>query len=354
MISMSYAIVDIETTGGYASGSGITEIAILIHDGVSVTDRFETLLNPGLPIPLSIQSLTGIDPQMVADKPHFSEVADQVFRMLSGRTFIAHNVNFDYSFIKHYLQLAGYDYHAPKLCTVRLSRKIKPGLKSYSLGKLCDALGITIENRHRAGGDADATAILFSKLVAWDTEGHIREMLKKTSKEQQLPPNLSREDFLKLPDCPGVYYFKDATGKDIYVGKALNLKKRVGQHFTGHNTDPQRQHFLRNIHSIGFEPCGTELMALLLEAAEIKRLWPLYNRAMKRPEPRFALYTYEDGEGYLRLAIGKHGKYHQTVHVFNKESEGILMLRKLVIDYQLNPAKCAFQHGIARPGKMFT
>jgi len=339
---MFYAVVDIETTGGFASGSGITEIAILIHDGKALIERYETLINPQKPIPLSIQALTGINDQMVADAPLFSDVAARIHQLLSGCVFVAHNVNFDYSFVKHHLSLAGYSFDARRLCTVRMSRQIKPGLKSYSLGKLCDALGIKIENRHRAGGDAQATAILFSKLLSWDLEGHIPAMLKRNSKDQQLPPNLSREDFLKLPSGAGVYYFKDKLGKEIYVGKALNLKKRVASHFTGHNQGPQRQHFLRDIFTIDFELCGTELIAFLLEAAEIKRLWPKYNRAMKRPEPRFALYAYEDSEGFMRLALGKFSKSQQAIQVFDREADGIRMLRKLVIDYKLSAQRCYY------------
>ncbi len=269
-----YAIVDIETTGGYAAGSGITEIAILIHDGEQVIDRFETLVDPQRDIPRSIQLLTGINEDMIAGSPVFDDIAERVYYLLAGRVFVAHNVNFDYSFLKHHLGLAGYQYSAPKLCTVRLSRKIKPGLPSYSLGNLCDTLGIPLSNRHRAGGDADATAVLFSNLCQWDTEGHMADMLKKTSKEQALPPNLPREDFDVLPSCPGVYYFRDKAGKVIYVGKATNIRKRVSSHFTGHNPNPQRQNFLRNIYAIDHEPCGTELMALLLETTEIKGCGP--------------------------------------------------------------------------------
>jgi len=339
---MFYAIVDIETTGGFASGSGITEIAILIHDGTAVVDRYVTLINPQRPIPLAIQGLTGIDDQMVANAPLFSEQAEKIHQMLSGCVFIAHNVNFDYSFVKHHLSLSGYEFDAPKLCTVRMSRQIKPGLRSYSLGKLCDALGIQIQNRHRAGGDAEATAILFSKLLSWDLEGHIPAMLKRSSKDQQLPPNLARDDFFKLPSCPGVYYFKDNLGKEVYVGKALNLKKRVASHFTGNNQGPQRQNFLREIFSIDFKPCGTELMALLLEATEIRTLWPKYNRAMKKPEPRFALHAYEDAHGFLRLAVGKYNKNLPGVQVFDREADGIRMLRKLVIDFKLCADRCYY------------
>src|SRR5690606_31784257 len=262
-----YAIVDIETTGGYASGSGITEIAILIHDGARVVDRFTSLINPHRPIPLAIQALTGITDALVADSPAFNELAPRIFEWLADRVFVAHNVNFDYSFLKHHLAAAGYHLDVRKLCTVRMSRKLRPGLPSYSLGKLCDALGIPISHRHRASGDAEATAILFGQLVQGDSEGVIAEMLKKTSKHQQLPPNLPKEQFDALPNCAGVYYFRDKGGKAIYVGKALDIRKRVAQHFTGHTPQVQRQHFLRHIHAVTYERCGTELMALLLEAA---------------------------------------------------------------------------------------
>ncbi|WP_118951548.1 exonuclease domain-containing protein [Taibaiella helva] len=337
---MEFAIVDIETTGGYAAGSSITEIAILIHDGKKVCDRYETLVNPQRPVPLSIQLLTGIDDAMLAHSPAFDEIAGKVYELLNGRIFVAHSVNFDYSFIRHQLEAAGFTFSASKLCTVRLSRKVRPGLPSYSLGRLCDTLDIPLSNRHRAGGDADATAILFSRLCAWDTEGHLQAMLKKQSKEQTLPPNLPKEDFEALPQCPGVYYFRDRTGKVIYVGKATNIRKRVSSHFTGHNPNPQRQHFLRNIYSIRYERCGTELFALLLEAVEIKRLWPAFNRAQKHHEAKFGLYLYEDLNGYLRLVVGRHNKYQPGLHVFSREYDARNLLHKLVRHFGLCPALC--------------
>ena len=344
---MEYAIVDIETTGGYASGGGITEIAILIHDGRKVTDRFETLINPQQTIPYFIQVLTGIDNEMISEKPLFSEVAEKIYTMLIGRVFVAHHVNFDYSFIRHSLTKAGFEYNAPKLCTVRMCRKIKPGLPSYSLGRLCTSFEIPIFNRHRAGGDADATAILFTRLLEWDADGHIPAMLK-SSGDQQLPPNLPREEYEKLPLCPGVYYFRNEHAKVIYVGKAINLKKRVASHFSGNNPKAQRQNFLKHIHSITYEACGTELMALLLEAIEIKRLWPIFNRAMKKFEPRFALYCYEDGKGYLRLAIGKHGKYQSAEMLFHNQLDAYKMLSRLRDEFQLEPRFCHFYNSKSR------
>jgi DNA polymerase-3 subunit epsilon len=337
---MEYAIVDIETTGGYASGSSITEIAIRIFDGSRVIDRFDTLVKPDHHIPLYITALTGINYDMVCNSPAFEDIAAKVFAMLDKRIFVAHNVNFDYSFLKHYLEYAGYSYAAPKLCTVRMARKIRPGLASYGLDNLCHALGITIENRHRAGGDADATVILFSKLLEWDTTGVTQIMLKRGVGEQHLPPNLPKEDFEALPDKPGVYYFLDSKGKAIYVGKAKNIKKRVAQHFTGNNPHPQRQNFMRDIYSITFEICGTELMAFILEAIEIKRIWPKYNRALKKYEPKFGLFAYEDLQGYKRLFIGKYNKSNLPLQVFTTREGGINKLHELVRRFDLCASLC--------------
>lgn len=335
-----YAIVDIETTGGHASGNGITEIAVIVYDGRQVIDRYVSLINPHCPIPLSIQSMTGITDELVAGSPSFDELAPRIHALLSGRIFVAHNVNFDYSFLKHHLAVAGYHLDVPKLCTIRMSRKLLPGLPSYSLARLCDVLSIPISNRHRAQGDAEATAVLFGQLLHRDTAGVISEMLKKTSKHQQLPPNLPKEQFDALPHATGVYYFRDKGGKVIYVGKAGDIRKRIAQHFTGHSPQQQRQHFLRYIHGVTYERCGTELMALLLEAIEIQRLWPPYNRALKRFEPKYALYTYTDYGGYLRLAIGKHCKHHNHVHVFNHQLDAYNLLHRLIREFSLHPRLC--------------
>lgn len=350
MCAMEYAIVDIETTGGNAANSRITEIAIRIHNGLEVTDRFDTLINPGRDIPPAIFALTGIDNDMVRDAPPFEDIASRVYAMLKDRVFVAHNVNFDYSFIRHQLEACGYNWTAPRLCTVRTARKIKPGLRSYSLGNLCENLEIPLHNRHRAGGDCDATALLFSKLLEWDTDNTIRDMLKKVSGDQRLPPNLPQEQYEKLPGKPGVYYFHDQKGKVIYVGKALNIKKRVGQHFSGHNIRPQRQHFLREIFSLSYEVCATELMALLLECIEIRRLWPAHNRALKRFEPRFGLFVYEDLEGYKRLAVGKLSRPHSCVTVVNREYEAAQLLKKLADQFSIDIRFCRFStQAPARP-----
>ncbi len=168
-----YCIVDVETTGGVKGPTRLTEIAIFRHDGRQVVDSFHSLLNPGCPIPPFIQGLTGISDEMVADAPAFADVASDVLSITQDAIFVAHNVGFDFNFIRKELDWLGYDYFRRTLCTVRTSRKLIPGYPSYSLGKLCRSLNIPLNGRHRAQGDAAATVLLFEMLLRHDAQGLI-------------------------------------------------------------------------------------------------------------------------------------------------------------------------------------
>lgn len=341
-----YAIVDIETTGGYAARNGIIEISIQVFDGTEVIEHFETLINPHQTIPRYIQAFTGIDNEMVQDAPSFEDVAENIFTILQGNVFVAHNVNFDYSFVKNHLEVFGYTLNTKKLCTVRLARQIFPGLPSYSLGNLCHSLGIELKDRHRAGGDAAATVTLFKLMLQQDAKGVIPASLKKTSKEQTLPPHVPKGDFLKLPAAPGVYYFHDQSGKVVYVGKAKNIKSRVNSHFSNNSDSRQKQNFLRHIYSISFQPTATELMAAILESTEIKRLWPAFNTSQKKPEELFGIFVYEDQNGYMRLAIEKKRKNANPVCTFHYKVDGHGVLRKLMKEFLLCPKLCFMQTSV--------
>lgn len=338
-----FAIVDIETTGGYASNNDITEVAIVLHDGQTVTGSFESLVYTPKEIPRYIQALTGITPSMLEEAPTMEELAPRIYNLLQDRIFVAHNVNFDYSFIKHQLAQYGFELDCQRLCTVRLSRQVFPGLHGYGLGKLCARFDISNERHHRAGGDARATARLFDLLLennAWD---FIRKMIMPRSAEQSLPPQLPAADIEQLPYQPGVYYFHDQKGKIIYVGKAKNLRYRVRSHFSNNGGGRQRQNFLRHVHRISFQSCGTELMAFILESVEIKKHWPAFNRSQKRATARFALYCFEDGNGYCRLAIDRKRKNLQALYQFDLLVEGHRVLRRLISQYGLCQRLCYIQ-----------
>jgi len=292
-----YSIIDIETTGLGPKSGKITEIAIFVHDGEKIVDEFNTLINPEIKIPYRITQMTGINNKMVKNAPRFYEVARKIVEMTEGTTIVAHNVNFDYNFIRQEFRELGYDFKRDKMCTVRLSRKLLPGRRSYSLGKLCDELNIKNPHRHRARGDATATVRLFELLLK--AEKNLKEISLIG-----LNTNLDRKDIDNLPHKPGVYYFYNDKGDVIYIGKSLNIHDRVMSHLTNYNT--KRAIEMRNqIASISYEPTGNELVALLLESDEIKKYKPKFNRAQRRTSFPWGLYKFTDDNGYLRLRIAK-------------------------------------------------
>lgn len=338
-----YAIVDIETTGGYAANHRITEVAVFLHDGMQITDTYHTLVNPGRNIPYYITGLTGISTEMVLDAPTFEEVAEDLYNLLDGKVFVAHNAQFDYSFLKREFELVGFTWQAKKLCTVRLSRKIIPGLRSYNLGSLAESLGIEIENRHRASGDAHATVKIFDQLLRRDQDNQIAKALKRNSGETILPPNLSREDFDRLPAQPGVYYFLNARGQVIYVGKAINIKKRIAGHFTGDAREWSRSKIRNEIHNIRYELTGNELIALIMESQEIRRLWPKYNQAQKFKVEEWGIYGYEDRNGYLRFSVNMVTRGSSPMIRFSTKGEAWNFLWEKVRAYDLCPKLSGLQ-----------
>ncbi len=338
-----YAIVDIETTGGYADYHRITEIAIYHHDGIRITDKFQTLINPGRNIPYFITGLTGITTNMIKDAPPFEEVSKEIFSWLEGHIFVAHNAHFDYSFLKKEFEAQGINWQSKKLCTVRLSRKIIPGLRSYSLGRLAESLGVRIPDRHRAGGDAQATAKIFDILLKRDNAGVIAKALKRNSGETILPPNLPKEEFDKLPAKAGVYYFQDARGNIIYVGKANNIKKRIAGHFTGDAREWNRSNIRNEIHTINFELTGNELIALILESQEIRRLWPKYNLAQKYKTQEWGIYDYEDRTGYLRFCVNEVSRGTRPLITFSSKGDAWSFMWEKVREFDLCPKLSGLQ-----------
>jgi len=300
-----YAIVDIETTGGQPDRDRITEIAVVLHDGTEVIECFETLINPGRSIPYEITQLTGITNEMVRDAPPFYEVARRIVELTEGAVFVAHNVRFDYSFVKSAFKDLGFNFQRKTLCTVRMSRKAFPGLPSYSLGKLCQSLGVSIKHRHRAMGDAEATAEVFGMIIRKENVQVADDWLSQEIKSQTLPPRITRAQVMALPEATGVYYFHDESGNVIYVGKSINIRKRIIQHFQVDYKSRKSIEFKNTIADISYEVMGSELVALLYESDEIKRIRPRFNVSQKRSKavPFYGLFEETDKNGYLCLHV---------------------------------------------------
>lgn len=341
---MKYAIIDIETTGGSPRTEKITEIAIFIHDGLQVIDEFTTLINPERTIPSYITSLTGITNDMVYDAPKFYEVAKDIVLFTEDCIFVAHNANFDYSFVKAEFKNLGFDYQRKTLDTVRLSRKLLPGHASYSLGRLCDDLGIRINGRHRAAGDALATVKLFELLLqhneafqeAADPEAY--KLLKG------IDSAFHRELVAKVPEATGVYYLYDEAQQLIYIGKSINLKKRVIQHLR--NTGGKKALELRQrIARVDVKLTGSELVALLLESDEIKKHKPLYNRLQRRSLLNIGLMAGYDLNGYINLKLERlTSKSEVPLATFANMTEAKNFFFKRVEYYHLCQKLCGLYH----------
>ncbi|MEM9546749.1 MAG: exonuclease domain-containing protein [Bacteroidota bacterium] len=312
-----YAVVDLETTGGIAKRDKITEIGIVIFDGKEVIKTYQTLVNPGRSIPPEITRITGITNEMVTDAPFFYEVAKDVVELTEGAIFVAHNVRFDYSFLKEQFASLGYTFTKRQLCTVRLSRRAFPGLRSYSLGNLIRHFNIEVGARHRALDDALATAELLKKILNQDyADQTINQIVNAGIKSSKLPKEITLEKLHALPETPGVYYLHNTYGKVIYVGKSINIKKRVMQHFS--KTTQKAERLARMVTDITTEETGNELVAMLLESFEIKALQPEVNRAQRTSEYPYFIHHYYDSRGYLNFAWEKSSiKSRKNKHILS-------------------------------------
>ncbi len=327
-----FAVIDVETTGLSSKNEKITEIAILLHDGQKVTNSFSTLVNPEKKIPYRITQITGISNQMVSNAPKFYELAKKIIELTQDRIIVGHNVRFDYSFLQNEFAEFDYLFKRKTLCTVKTSRKLIPGQASYSLGKLTTSLGIPHYDKHRALGDAKATATLLNILLKIDPNIGGEDAIK-------LPKALSKEQIANIPRKTGVYYFLNSKDEIIYVGKSIDIHKRVIQHLNNYSSKKSIE-MLNQINDIKFIITGSELVALLLESNEIKTIKPIFNRAQRRNIYNYGLYSSIDANGYFNFRISKIGPVTKPLTSFQNMQSAKEFLFKMVDDYELCQKLC--------------
>ena len=295
MKDVKFAITDIETTGNGIKGNRITEVCVIIVQDGKVIDEYSSLVNPSQAIPLYIESLTGINDEMVSSAPQFSEIADKIEKITKDCVFVAHNVNFDYNIIKAEFSNLDREFKRKRLCTVRLTKKLIPGLFSYSLGNICTSINIPHIDRHRAKGDCDATVTLFQRCISLDPEFEvINQFLNQKTAASYLPPNFKSSDFEKLPVTTGVYFFKDKDGRPLYIGKAKNIKSRIKSHFQERSN--RKYKLMQETYSIDYELTGNELLALLRESELILKYYPKFNKAQKKSKQTVYAYLVSQPE----------------------------------------------------------
>ncbi|MDX1769478.1 MAG: exonuclease domain-containing protein, partial [Arenibacter troitsensis] len=337
-----YAIVETENTGLRGEDNKITEICILIHDGQKVVREFSSLVNPEVSIKYKVTRRNGIKDDMLLGAPKFYEIAKEVVALTTDCIFISHHVNFNFNGVKNELASLGGVYKRKRISTLRLSRKLIPGQQSYSLGAICNQLGINVGQLQGAKEKAEATVSLLEKLWTVDTDGVFNFMLGPKSGQASLPPLWPKSVVTSLPHVTGVYYFKNSLGKIIYVGKAKDIKQRVLSHVYSRAHKEMRLCF-ETAH-IDYTHTGSELVALLLESDEIKKHFPKFNRAQKRTGYRYGLGTRVDKNGIMHLFYDRLGKLKAPLACFYNQGECRTFLEELCETYGLCPRYCSLQH----------
>lgn len=320
-----YAVVDLETTGSHPSHDNIIEIAVYLHDGENVTDKFCSLLNPGHPIPPFISKLTGITNDMVANAPTFSDIAQQLSEFLRGRVFVAHNVQFDHSFLKQSLLRHGHDLECEMLCTIKAGRALIPGLASYKLSSLCKALDIQLNNAHRAYADALATAhvltVLNERAKGNLNPYHYQKEVRKN------PSRIPEESLDALPSQAGLLFFLAENGEVLLVSGSSNIRKKAWSLV-------KRFHHKRLLPlateaaSVSYEITGSEILASVLEIQNCKDSKPKFNRLNKGFESRCVITDVVDDQGLLHLQIASHKTGGNRYRTFSSNTEARRILKE--------------------------
>lgn len=295
-------------------------------------DQFISLVNPERKIQEFVVNLTGINSAMLRNAPKFYEVAKRIVEITDDCILVAHNAKFDYRILRTEFKRLGFEFKRKTLCTVELSKELIPNQQSYSLGKLTRALGIPVSDRHRAAGDATATVKLFKLLLNKDTEKYIvKDAVRLEPKFQMEPRHI--EIIEQLPSETGVYYIHKTDGEIIYIGKSNNIRKRINQHFT--STNPKSKKIQRLVSAVTYEKTGSELVALLKESEEIKKIKPIYNRALRRTIFTHALYSFLDDNGYLNLKIDIADGRKKPITTFSNRNSAKQFMFKIVEEYSL-------------------
>ncbi len=334
--------VDVETNGmSHVSGRVIEVGAIRVENG-QVTQTFNKLIDPEVAIPQFISRLTGINQADVTGAPTFSMVADELYDILRGAVFVAHNVRFDYSFIKQEFKRVGKSFSPRQLCTVKLSRALYPDQSSHKLQSLIERHGFAASRRHRAFDDADVLRQFTQHIQQTFPPETIQAAIAKQLKAPALPKGLAPSVVAGLPEEAGVYIFEDAVGRTLYIGKSVNIKKRVQSHFSSDHAAVNEFKITQTIQNVSYQQTNGELEALLLESQMVKELQPLHNKRLRKTKKLLLAIKQLDAEGYITVKLEEAAEINPARHadvlaVFPQRGKARQVFNQVVKDYNLCP-----------------
>jgi DNA polymerase III subunit epsilon len=347
LAEVEFVVLDLETTGGSPSADRITEVGAVKVRGGQVLGTFHALVDPGVPIPPLISALTGITDPMVAGAEPIEVVLPCLLEFLGGAVLVAHNAAFDRRFVQANLERHGYRRAANRVvCTARLARKLLPRdeVPNVRLATLAAVLGSSVTPCHRALTDARATVdVLHALLERAGSYGvlALEDLL-------QFPTARADASFRKvhladrLPRRPGVYLFRDAAGRILYIGKAKDLRARVRSYFSG-DQRAKVADLLRELAAIDHQVCASELEASVREVRLIRRHRPRYNRRSRNPE-RYC-YLKLTVERFPRLSVVRRVLPDQARYLGPFRSAGQAEQVKAAIEDALPLRRCTARLG---------
>ncbi|MDP3688770.1 MAG: exonuclease domain-containing protein [Sulfurimicrobium sp.] len=348
-LELPLVFVDLETTGANASGDRITEIGIVevSEHGVS---EWSTLVNPQAPISPFIQRLTGISNEMVSTAPTFAEVAGALLERLRGRLFIAHNVRFDYGFLRSEFKRAGLDFRADVLCTVKLSRKLFPQHPKHNLDALVERHQLPVTSRHRALADARAIHAFWCKIHEELPVESIQDALHELLKPPRLPPGLDVSTVEDLPEAHGVYLFYGENDAPLFIGKSSNIRRSALAHFAADRKHHRDTMIAEQIRRIAWIETAGDLGAQLTESRLLKTLHPVHNPPRKGDHELCAwkLEPADNGGMTVRLVYAREldfGTETGLYGLFSSKRKAVDALREIAAAHRL----CLIQLGLEHP-----
>ncbi len=301
------SFVDIETTGGSVLYDRVIEVGVIRVEKddrtqhYQVAEEFKTLIDPGQHLPPEITGLTGITAVELESAPEFGQIKDDLLETLQDSVFVAHNVRFDYGFLKQEYRRFGMDFSPKHFCSVKLSRLLFPKERLHNLDAIMTRFGFSCENRHRALDDARVVWEFFRTVLADQGVERVLEAVNTAMKKPATPIKIPQSQIDDLPELPGVYIFYGEKGMPLYVGKSVNIRERVMSHFTNDHNSSTEMRISQQIESIETVVTSGELGALLKEAVLVKQMQPLYNRALRNSQKLTILKEVVDKEGYKSI-----------------------------------------------------
>lgn len=349
MLPRTISFVDLETTGSRFGSDRIIEIGIVRVENNRVVKKFQSLVNPETYLPPFIEQMTGIHTADLESAPSFRSIKDEVLELLSDSLFVAHNVRFDYGFLRSEFKRMEKTFSSKHLCTVKLFRSLYPQLQHHNLDALIQHFGFRCENRHRAFDDAHVLWQFYKNIQKTFTVDTLTATFEQLLKKPSLPPGLSADALDKLPEECGVYIFYDAEGMPLYVGKSVNIRDRVMSHFASDHTSTRELRISQQIKSIETHETDSELEALIVEASLVKKMQPVYNRMLRSKHElvvikRKSTANYEQAE--IDRSVGLEADHLDSIMSIHRSAkQAKSFLHEIAEKYALCPRLLGLEKG---------